>query len=180
MTVLSDGTVEARYGSSIVIQGSQAFVDLTIESLNRLMRYPSGQQLIGKINSNPNQVTIKESSTGDNRTLVPLNAFRQPGAPPSKGSSSEIEYNPHRTFIGDGKDPWETRPPEVDLHHELYHAYDTQYGTITRGEVQSGPLKGTPNYEMDAVGLGPSSNNPLSENALRKEMGEPIRERYFD
>ncbi|MBS7610177.1 PAAR domain-containing protein [Candidatus Bathyarchaeota archaeon] len=181
ITVRPDGTVEARYGSSIVIQGSQAFVDLTIESLNRLMRQPSGRQLIEAINSNPNQVTIRETSNGNVYNADSIDhAYRQPGDAPSKGSSGVIEYNPERTQVGDGAEPWETRPPEVGLQHELYHSYQGQLGTLTRGRVSSGEFQGTRNTEMDAVGLGPSSGNPMTENALRSDMHEPPRERYFD
>ncbi|MEM3692671.1 MAG: M91 family zinc metallopeptidase [Candidatus Bathyarchaeia archaeon] len=180
ITERPDGTVEAHYGSSLVIQGSRAFVDLTIESLNRLMRQPSGRQLIEAINSNSNQVKIQETNKGNKYIPDLEDAWRQPGDPPSKGSSGIVEYNPHRTLTGDGMEPWETRPPEVGLYHELYHAYEGQRGILTDGDVPSGPFQGTPNCEMDSVGLGPSSNNPLSENVLRGDMLEPPRERYFD
>ncbi|MEM3019356.1 MAG: M91 family zinc metallopeptidase [Candidatus Bathyarchaeia archaeon] len=181
ITERPDGTVEAHYGSSLVIQGSRAFVDLTIESLNRLMRQPSGRQLIEAINSNPNQVTIRETSNGNEyRADSRDHAYRQPGDPPSKGSSGVVGYNPERTLLGDGAEPWETRPPEVGLQHELYHSYQGQRGSLTRGSVSSGEFQGTRNTDMEAVGLGPFSGNPMTENALRSDMHEPPRERYFD
>ncbi|UII74319.1 M91 family zinc metallopeptidase [Pseudomonas sp. HN11] len=96
------------------------------------------------------------------------------------------------------------RPPINSLFHEMAHAYNGANGTSIPGETYVGPHPSDPdrphyedNSERQAVGLPtdgepydfdgdpttpPTSTNPspFNENALYKEMGKPLRTRYFD
>ncbi len=173
--------MEVKFGDSITIRGTPTFVNATVAALERLSQTANGQALLRHIDSNPNPIDIVESTSGNGFSATNHGgAHRSVGAPASSGSGGTIRFNPNRTQIGDGLDPWETRPPMVGLHHELFHAYQAQRGTLTTGTVGTGTFAGTRHTDMEAVGLGPHAGDPMTENALRSELGEPIRPRYFD
>jgi hypothetical protein len=104
---------------------------------------------------------------------------------PGAGTSSRIEYNP--SFHAD------ILPVSaVTLLHELSHAYNQVTGTAYPGKIH-GPFDdtGVSYMEFQATGLphdspgysfpgaqGESNTNPSTENALRKEMGLPLRDSY--
>ncbi|WP_190238638.1 M91 family zinc metallopeptidase [Marilutibacter maris] len=87
-------------------------------------------------------------------------------------------------------------PPAPDaahtLFHELSHSYNVVTGTMQRGaSAQPGQDNGIQRAELQATGLpndgvshnfpggsGPSTVNPFNENALRQEMGLPLRPNY--
>lgn len=59
-------------------------------------------------------------------------------------------------------------PAVAYLHHELVHALHMALGTYKRGLEE----------ERRAIGLGPHASSPVSENALRRELGIRLREKY--
>ncbi|NNA68750.1 M91 family zinc metallopeptidase [Pseudomonas gessardii] len=97
-------------------------------------------------------------------------------------------------------------PPEIAFQHELAHAYDGGTGTLIPGSgdvigtdgipiFQFGEPAQVENREYQAVGLPTAATHfdaendpdnpmnsknpaPLTENALRAEMGVPLRDRY--
>ncbi|AUG05645.1 M91 family zinc metallopeptidase [Pseudomonas sp. S09G 359] len=115
------------------------------------------------------------------------------GAPGSVATHAEIEFHP------DYFEKLFSISPLLALYHEMSHAYNGATGTNIPGE---GPVFSTAegpttveNNEYQAVGLTtggqpfdfdndpltpPTDTNPspFNENALRKEMGVPLRDRY--
>ena len=102
---------------------------------------------------------------------------------------AEIHYNPSHSLVKDSV-------PVNVLYHEMAHAYNGATGTRLAGStgIPENP-GGEPNDERQAVGLPtialpfdfdnhrstePTTTNPkpFTENALREEMGRPLRTRY--
>lgn len=84
-------------------------------------------------------------------------------------STNEISYNPSSTTIGSGTKPWETRPPEVGLGHELVHARHDDEGTLGKTRADE---------ENATTGVGPHSKDPYTDNAIRHDYGIPRRPHY--
>lgn len=110
------------------------------------------------------------------------------------------------TFVPDFFEEKTSTPPLLTLYHELAHAYNGGTGTLMPGSTPIKGNDGKPvmvdgqpvtveNREYQAIGLPnegpafdfdgnsdtpPTTTNPwpLTENALREEMGIPLRERY--
>lgn len=119
----------------------------------------------------------------------------KPGLP---AENSVLVYD--RSFIQEDY----KRPPINTFYHEMAHAYNGASGTFIPGQTYVGPDPSDPhrpryeaNLERQAVGLPsygepydfdgdpktpPTSTNPspFNENALYKEMGRPLRTRYYD
>lgn len=64
---------------------------------------------------------------------------------------------------------WVNIPIEVGLAHELVHAWRAVSGKACANLMIE---------ETATVGLGPYAGEKFSENAVRRELGLPIRERY--
>lgn len=160
-----DGSWTATYGPGIQINGDPAFIAKAWYGLDRINETPSGKKLINSLNTSGKTTTIISTIGGNSYS---------PG-------SQTIKYNPERTVIGDGSEPYMTRPPEIGLGHELCHASHDLNGGLTKGADGSVSRQ---NEERRTVGLPAGhgspdySKEPFSENSLRKEMGEPQRPRY--
>jgi len=104
-------------------------------------------------------------------------------------TGGEIHYNPSYSLDEDSA-------PVNALYHEMAHAYNGATGTFLEGDtgIPENP-GGEPNAERQAVGLPtvalpfdfdnhrstePTTTNPkpFTENALREEMGRPLRTQY--
>jgi hypothetical protein len=68
-------------------------------------------------------------------------------------------------------------PTWVALAHELIHALHQLSGTSYKEEVRA-PGGGVKREEMITTGLGVYKNTRLSENAIRREAGLPLRPHY--
>lgn len=134
---------------------------------------------------------------------VPLAEWRDPtfireGTRGAGATDLSVTYNPvtpreasdeSRVFL----------PPTTTLYHELGHAYNATTGSMLAGDTEIIHPDGThtrePNNERQVVGLetakppfdfdndpttAPTTSNPypLTENALRDEMGLPLRKSY--
>lgn len=169
-----DGSTVTEFGDNIVIEGDEDFRNATAEDLQSLAETPTGQSIIDSLQDGDKSVTIVETDRGnacgyDDPAARFANADGSPGA----GTGSTVHYNPERTQIGDGSEPWMTRPPEVGLGHELVHAEQA-----AQGQQHPGETDGTRNRERQAVGLPPYEDNAHTENNLRRDMGEPERTYY--
>lgn len=104
-------------------------------------------------------------------------------------TAGEIQYNPSFSLDEDSA-------PVNALYHEMAHAYNGATGTLLQGDtaIPENP-EGESNDERQAVGLptatqpfdfdnhrstAPTTTNPtpFTENALRDEMGRPLRASY--
>jgi len=171
---LPDGTTVTHVGDNIKIAGDPAFQQTVVNDLATLYGTPSGRALIDSLNRGPHGMTIVKTDDGNECGYdSPEARFAGPDGTPGAGSASTVYYNPNRTQIGDGSEPWMTRPPAVGLGHEMVHADDASKGQQVRGETG-----GTRNRELQAVGLPPYARKEPSENSLRRDLGLPPRPTY--
>lgn len=118
----------------------------------------------------------------------------------------KVSTHPEITLTPDYFDKDFSSTPHIAFYHELAHAFNGGTGTFIPGEAVIKDASGTPliedgeprtvaNEEYQAVGLPthttpfdfdndprtpPTTTNPapFTENALREEMGVPLRDRY--
>ena len=142
-----------------------------IDALDEIKSTPTGAAMLKSIEDSGKPVTIKATSGGNGaRPLDGANAKRKTDGTPGSGSGTVVSFNPDRKQIGDGSEPWMTRPPAVGLAHELVHADHSANGTNDF----------TPAGEDMAVGLPPHDTQPFTENKIRDEWKpkQPKRPRY--
>ena len=192
--------IDATAGSSIRVQGSDAFVQRVEAELEFLRSSPNGQRMLAEFDataaSKGNTVTIKELSNEHNGYAMPANDdatwpdVQITNGVAGPGVQTDIRYNP--SFHMDA-----FPAPVVVLYHEMSHAYNFVNGSLQPGNY-SGPDaadRGISNSERQAVGLDttaapfdfdgdpatpPTTANPdhLTENGLREELGLPDRPSY--
>lgn len=170
---LPDGTTETHIGNNIVVQGTPEFQAAVVKDMQTLYGTETGRSLIDSINSGNGKVTVVETTGGNKVNGVQPQGWQQADGSNGTGSGSTLHYNPNRTQIGDGSEPWMTRPPAVALGHELVHCEQAQNGSWSNNTTN-----GTENDELAAVGLPPFENNEHTENKIREELGQPRRPRY--
>jgi len=117
----------------------------------------SANALIQYLRNDPTDIFIKAVS-GPN-SYSPYSTQRH------SCDAGTVSYDPFRFISGDK--PWDVRPSEVGLAHELIHAYHDITNT----------LSGNWNLEeTNTVGLTGSS--PYTENQIRSDYGLPQRPKY--
>ena len=163
--------------SSIKIEGSPEFQLQTMIALAKLAQTPSGLALLEQLDASPNTTTIRETADGNAAGPGSMaDANRRPDGTPGPGTDATVSFNPNRTVVPPGDEPWMTRDPAIGLGHELIHASHYTTGTREPGTSDYTGLDGntynTKNEEQRTVGLGPYQNEPISENTLRREFGE--------
>ncbi|MGJ4804922.1 M91 family zinc metallopeptidase [Luteimonas sp. SDU82] len=192
--------IDPQAGSSVRIEGSEAFVQRVQAEIDFLRSSPNGQRMLAEFDataaSKGNVVTIKELSNEHNGYAMPANDdatwpdVQITNGVAGPGVQTDIRYNPSFHM--------EAFPaPVVVLYHEMSHAYNFANGTLQPGNY-SGPDaadRGISNSERQAVGLEttaapfdfdgdpstpPTTANPdhLTENGLREELGLPDRPSY--
>src|SRR6185369_3276653 len=162
--------VPTTYGN-IKLDGTPAERQKMIDALDQINSTPTGKAMLKSINDSGKDVTIK-TTTGGNQA-APLdrpNATRKADGSPGTGSGSVVSFNPDRQVVGDGSEPWMTRPPAVALGHELVHVDHSAHGTNDF----------TPVGEDMAVGVPPHDTQPFTENKIRNEWTpkQPQRPHY--
>ena len=192
--------IDPTVGSSVTVQGSDAFVQRVQADIEFLRASPNGQQMLAEFDKTAatkgNSVTIKELSNEHNGYAMPAKDGATWGdvqitnGVAGRGVETDIRYNP--SFHMDA-----FPAPVVVLYHEMSHAYNFSNGTMQPGNY-SGPDavdRGISNSERQAVGLEttapaydfdgdpstpPTTANPhhLTENGLRGELGLPDRPSY--
>ena len=160
----------SKYGKAITIEGDDDFKKKTRQCLDAINKTPTGAKMIKSIEDSGKKVTFKETSQGNSAQAKSSKAKRKADGSPGDGSSSTVKYNPTKTQIGDGSEPWMKRPPCVGLAHELVHVYHSANGT---GDFP-------PKSEDMAVGVPPYDTEPVTENKIRDEWTpkQPQRPRY--
>lgn len=179
-------SVPTTYGKGIKLDGDEEFRKKTIEGLDKIKKTPTGKAMLDAIDASGKTVTIKETSGGNAVTGFNNNAMQKADGTKGSGSDSTVSYNPDRTSIG--SEPWETRPPEVGLAHELVHATHAADGDINTQQVQndskpdpSDPTKFATemNEEVRTVGISPYDKEPYSENKIRAEWETSLPQREW-
>jgi len=192
--------IDASVGSTVTVEGSDAFVQRVQADIEFLRSSPNGQQMLAEFDrtaaAKGNSVTIKELSNEQNGFAMPAEDgatwadVQITNGVAGRGVETDIRYNP--SFHMDA-----FPAPVVVLYHEMSHAYNFTNGTLQPGNY-SGPDvadRGISNSERQAVGLEttapaydfdgdpttpPTTANPdhLTENGLRGELGLPDRPSY--
>lgn len=160
-----------KYGKAITIDGSDDFKKKTKECLDAINKTPTGAKMLKSIEDSGQKVTFQETSNGNSATPDDRSkAQRKADGTPGAGTGSTVKYNPNKTQIGDGSEPWMTRPPCVGVAHELVHVYHSANGT--NDFTQKG--------EDMAVGNAPYDTEPVTENKMRDEWTpkQPQRTHY--
>jgi type VI secretion system secreted protein VgrG len=161
-------------GNNITIEGTPEFRAAALRDLLTVLNTPTGERLLASLEASGRNVTIVETAGGNSCGYANgADRFTQADGTPGAGTDSTVNYNPNRTQIGDGSEPWMTRPASVGLGHELVHAERAANGTQPPGSTG-----GTANRELQAVGLPPYDGSDINENSLRNDMGEPERTYY--
>ncbi|MFB1483485.1 M91 family zinc metallopeptidase [Corallococcus sp. RDP092CA] len=180
---LVDMTNADQRGSSVSVTGSADFQARVQSDLDALRSLPSGQELLGTLDSSGKKTTIRETASGNSAGGTNFNdGFMNADGTPGKGTDAQVNY--HTTRISLGNEEWMNRPPVVGLFHELVHASDMNNGTLALGSKN-----GTRNLETSAVGLpidldqDPSTPDVVQggrpgENVLRDDLNLPTRPRY--
>ncbi|MCK8501514.1 MULTISPECIES: M91 family zinc metallopeptidase [Myxococcus] len=178
-----DMTDADQRGSSVKVEGSPEFQARVQSDLDAMRSLPSGQELLGTLDSSGRSTTIRETSGGNTASGTNFNdGFFNADGTPGKGSDASVNYNTTRISLGG--DEWMNRPPIVGLFHELVHASDIANGTLANGSKD-----GVRNLETSAVGLPIDlDQNPATpdvvqpgrpgENVLRDELNLPTRPHY--
>src|ERR1700676_421371 len=160
-----------EYCKGIKIDGDDNFRKQTTACLDQIKATPSGAAMLSNLCNGSNTVNIKQTSGGNGADPDDSSkAQRKADGSPGDGTGSTVHFNPTKTQIGDGSQPWMNRPPCVGLGHELVHAYHSANGTndfSSKGEDM-------------AVGLPPYDKEPISENTMRSEWNpkQPTRTSY--
>ena len=176
-TVAAILTKVANGTSGITINGTPQFRQAALGALSRLALTPTGLGLLESLDANGKTVTIQQTNGGNGENASNFaDGLRNPvtGAP-GPGSDSVVNWNPNR--VSTGPLPWQTRDPAIGLGHELIHADTDAHGT-SDGQNSNytgadGLIHNAPGYEQQAVGLGPYSGNPYTENNLRRDFNRP-------
>jgi hypothetical protein len=161
------GTKTDIYSKGIQMKGNGAFIKDAKASLDRLNATPTGKSLLESIGTTGKVATITKFNDS-NGTCTPqslADAIRKADGSPGSGSDSLIKFNPN--FKPGGI------PNEVILGHELMHAQHNATGTH-----ETGKTGGVKNEELRTSGLPPYPESGLTENALRKDLGQPRRNNY--
>lgn len=192
--------IDPQAGSSLKIEGSDAFVQRVQAEIDFLRSSPNGQRMLGEFDATAanrgNTVTIKELANEHNGYAMPADPsatwpdVQITNGVAGRGVETDIRYNP--SFHMDA-----FPAPVVVLYHEMSHAYNFVNGTLQPGNYSGPELadRGISNSERQAVGLEttapafdfdgdpatpPTTANPdhLTENGLRGELGLPDRPSY--
>ena len=184
----SDVTLTSA-GSFITVDGPPEFADRVQSDLDALRSSPTGQQLLIRLqdlHDHGSGATILD----DAGSTLAITGYSGPNGYDLQTNSSmgashnTVLYNP--TYVH------AAGPPITTLYHELAHV-DDSFGHTIAGGVYAGPDDaGVRNQEREAVGLpfdddgdpstpdrlDPDHPYALTENALRQELGVPLRPTY--
>jgi hypothetical protein len=163
-----------EYAPGVRIRGTPEFQARVVRDLDTIASTEAGRETLARIAGNGHTVTIVETAEGNECDTYTSPDDRFVGG---AGTDSVVEYNPGRTSIGDGSEPWMTRPADVGLYHELVHGADAGDAAMDEGETMIDG-RNTRRREAQAVGIGPYAGRSGSENDYRSQRGEPPRTYY--
>ncbi len=187
----------ATLGSTIKIEGDDAFKQRVEADLDIMRSSPQGREMLAAIDAaaaRGNEVTIRDNHGSRSNSVDSPGgaAFFNADGTPGDGTDAVVRYGPSHHIPGGSPD----RPPVVGLYHELAHAYNVVNGTL-RPDKYNNPGHtdhGIGNFERQAIGQDtgvmadydrnpatPNTNtNPeaMTERAIRTEMGLDPRDTY--
>ena len=162
--------------------------------LGNLARTPAGIQLLEQLDGSKYATTITRGSSNGafaRERDEYDRGFVQPDGSLGKGMDRVISMNPDEhtwdpsaeSCATNRVEPWMENRPELGFYHELVHAYHFDRGdsAISDGRVGSVCAEVPTDImesELQAVGLGEWATEPVSENAIRAQLGAPLRPTY--
>ncbi|MBO0491463.1 M91 family zinc metallopeptidase [Pseudomonas sp. Marseille-Q1929] len=201
-------TPSSAGSAAFSIEGSTEFKQRFEDDLEMLRSSPAGQKMLSELDALAQRsgapIKVIEGESEENSYYLPnseyINQLR------AQGNTQDLKDDPNIGMIVAGKrgEPIpmgtliynpryfnENTLPITYLFHELAHAYNFKTGTVFSGNVGM-----ERNVELQAIGLPtsaapfdfdddpttpPTNTNPdpFNENALRREMGVPLRESYL-
>lgn len=144
-----------------------------------LARTEVGFKLLSDLDASPHTFEIISWDGPNNDTTFSERNFRdayiRPDGTPGKGDRATIKINASLTTFadvakGETEQPWMSERVKYGLYHELVHAWHGSRGTLARDDHNK-----VPNAEWQAVGLGPFASEPITENAIRQQVGKELR-----
>jgi RHS repeat-associated protein len=147
-------------GTTIVPIGSPteiASINAAIQNLSQVSASAAG--LIRILQNDPTPILVGTTSSG--------NSYHPKGNSNASCRPGTVSFNPNLIIIGNGKEPWMIRPPEVGLAHELIHAYHDITGTL-----------GSTRSDEENTTVGVSGISLYTENDIRNDYDLPRRQRY--
>jgi hypothetical protein len=168
-------------GAFIKVDGSAQFVDRVQSDLDALRSSPTGEDMLTTLQG-------MHQRGGASLLITQYDGHNgldhQPVMPPPMAPFNHVEYNPTWSF--------RNGPPVATLYHEFAHVDDSFARTTATGKHRGPDDVGVNNLEREAVGLPIDDDNDpstpdrldpdhpyaLTENALRQELGVPLRTTY--
>ena len=158
--------VEADYGHGIKIQGTPAFVERSVASLDRLAGLPSGERLLSDLGSSGRLTVVSETDAQnamagalDDYDLI--DAMVKHSGEVGPGTDAYVKWNPE--FELEGTPDW------LVLGHELIHALHVHRGELLLNRQKEGRNAGTQWEELRTIGVDGYQDESLTENLLRGE-----------
>jgi len=158
--------------------------------LAELVKTPAGLQLLEQLDHSKHSTTIALSDNNHVDAADWKNAHVDKRGRAGKGSDTVVGIDPaattwparDETCNSDHVEPWTQDRSRFGFYHELVHAYFYNRGEGAIGGHNHSACAGMqwniPNWEWQAVGLGPYARNDVSENTIRQQMGAPLRPSY--
>ena len=174
-----------KYGKTITIKGSEEFQKKVLADLAAIKKTPTGAKLLEALDKWGKPVTIVETKGGNVTDEFTKDALSKDGDW-GNGSASTVKYNPDQKTINSSK--WGTRPPAIELAHELIHAKHASEGSVDTKKVDndSKPDPADPkktakesDEEVRAVGISPYEDDDITENKIRSEWDPPQTKREW-
>jgi hypothetical protein len=195
---------DQRYPGIEIDDDNQSFVEAAIRDLNKIKSKPVGESLLGTISKRCQGIGTKAGGSlvqikytnmvGDQvRDVSGLESTAQspehfddrdvahgaaPGSLvrlPGRGTGSVIHYG-HNLEGKYTKAIGVQTPAFIALAHELVHALHSLSGDFLK--PYSWATDGALTEEARTVGIGPYAHGRITENAIRKEHGLPMRTYY--
>ena len=170
------------------VQNAATFRGQYMGYMQDLVKTPAGLQLLEQLDSSKHATTIRHGNTNSALAEDTSQAYLQPDGSRGTGSKTDVYADPSALLwdgemCQQGEKPWMADRPRFGFYHELVHAYHNNRGDAVQGghgHAQcvtdlAWPLMQT---EFQTVGLGPWKGAAVSENAIRAQMGAPLRETY--
>jgi uncharacterized Zn-binding protein involved in type VI secretion len=178
--------------SNLTISGSPEFKQMIERYLASLAALPTGYQLLHRLEATGMTVIITENTTNEATTTKAYSMNNLLGVladgftdafmidhNSKAGSVISFDGRLRKEVLADNGAacvPLEV-PPNIALGHELIHALHNAEGTQARGKDPLPPLSepSIDEEEAQAIGVGSHVDDVITENALHREAGLPVR-----
>lgn len=179
------------------VQSADGFKQQYMGYIQDLVKTPAGLQMLETLDQSKFKTKIEHLRPDPDRPDIEGNSTlaehpdrtqEDASHRPNVGSGSTVTVDSN-ALLWDaempttGWQPWMKDRPRFGFYHELVHAYHNARGDAApggHGHVQSNtefPWE-LGNVEWQAAGLGPWAGASVSENAIRAQMGVPLRPTY--